>query len=102
VKHFYTVPTALLDVAKPVGPWHAMSCADDPTFSLVVVEAWNDHSAQDAWEAHPEVVEHHLEQMGQPVSRETARLHGRLGVATGMTHREAFRRIAAAWPVWRH
>jgi len=101
MKHFYSVPTALLATTKPGGAWHATSTPGTPSVSLVIVEHWYDHASQDAWEALPGVNEHFPENMGQPAPAGVITAIAPWGATTGMTLRQVFQLIRQNWSGWR-
>ncbi len=103
MKHFYTLPTALLTSNPPPDcSWHGMPCPGAPSISVVVVLQWFTHPAQDLWEAIPGVVEHHLEHMGGSAPAAAITAFAPWGATAGMTLRQLFGVIRAQWPVWRH
>jgi hypothetical protein len=101
MRQFFTAPTATVSASPPGGVWHATPCPGAPQWSLVIVDHWADHSAQDAWEALPQVTEHYPENWGQPVPVAMVAAFGPWGVAPGDTIRQALRKVRARWPAAR-
>lgn len=101
VRHFYTVPTALLAAQAPKAQYEFVACPGTPTISLVVVHQWDDHASQDAWEDLPGVNEHYPENLGQLAPPGVVTALAPIGVAAGMTMREVFQQLRRWWPCWR-
>jgi len=103
MKHFYSVPAATLAANPPQQAiYHATACPGLPTFCIVLVELWDTHAAQDAWEAIPGIQEHHIETMGLPAPAGVVTAFAPWGATLGMTLRQVFGVIRSQWPVWRH
>lgn len=102
MRRFYHCPTATVDATPPTGLWMATVCPGLPAWSLVLVDHWASHEAQDTWEALPGVVEHYPENMGQPAPAAVIAALGPWGVTAGMTLRQVYAQIRANWAVWRH
>lgn len=98
---FYTVPTALLATTPPPTTHYALQCPGAPQFSIVIVEHWRDHDAQDAWEAIPGVNEHYLENWGQIAPAAAITAFAPWGATAGMTLRQVFTIIRQRWSVCR-
>jgi hypothetical protein len=101
VKHFYTVPTALLDSDPPVTAYSAMSCPGAPQWSLVVVEQWRDHAEQDRWEDLPGVTEHYPEDWGAAAPAAAITAFAPWGATAGMTLRQVLAIVRERWKVCR-
>jgi hypothetical protein len=101
VKHFYTVPTVLLDSSPPRAAHDALQLPDEPAYCLVVVHGWPDHQAQDEWEARPEVTPHYLED--QTVAAAAPLVAGlrRYGIVSGDSFRQVLRKLRSEWPAAR-
>jgi len=97
VKSFYVVPTAAVAATPPRGAWHAIACPGDPTWSLCVVVAWTDNTADDEWEAIPGVRPLHPENWGNTVPAVAVTAFGPWGVITTDTIRQAFEKIRRVW-----
>ncbi len=101
MKHFYTVPMALLTANSPSGTWHAIVTPGTPTIALVVVEGWNSPSDQDAWEALEGVNEHYIENFGAVAPPGAITAFAPWGATSGMTLRQLFQLVRARWPACR-
>lgn len=98
MKCFYSVPTTTLETTPPSGIWHGTQCPGVPALSLCVVERWNSHAEQDAWEALPGVKEHYIENWSLPVPAAVVTAFGPWGVTATDTLRQAMQKIRAQWP----
>ena len=102
MKLFYYVPTATLQSNIPAAVHHRMVCPGLPAWSVVLVELWSGHGAQDAWEALPGVTELYPENMGITAPAAVLAAFAPWGAIAGMTLRQVFNLIRAQWPIWRH
>jgi len=101
VRQFFTLPTALFVTNPPPGGYHAAQPPGAPNVTMVVVECWDSHAAQDAWEALPGVTEHYLENWWQVAPPGVIAAVTPWGATTGMTLRQVFALIRQNWPAWR-
>ena len=102
LKRFYSVQTDVLAANPPSARYLATVCPGNLAFSLVVVEHWDTHEAQDAWEDLPSVNEHYPENMGVTAPAGVIAAIAPWGAQPGMTLRQVFRCIRQNWAVWRH
>ncbi len=103
MKHFYVLPTALLATTPPPdGSWHSIPTPGTPSFSVVVVEHWFSHPAQDTWEALPGITELHVEMLGLTAPPTVVTAFAPWGATTGMTLRQVFQLVRQKWSPWRH
>jgi len=97
MRQFYSVQTAILHTTPPLGKWHALQCPGLPTWSLLVMEEWEGHTAQDVWEALPSVTEHYPENWNQLVPTALVTAFGPWGVVATDTIRQAMRKVQTQW-----
>jgi hypothetical protein len=83
-------------------PQHPSTLLPGGQWSLVVVERWESHEAQDAWEALPGVTELPIWSWGQPIPAAFAPILSPWGVAATDTIGQAMKKIRAVWPAARH
>lgn len=95
------LPTALLAANRPRGGWHAIAAPGNPTFSVVVVEHWADHAAEDTWEDLAGITQLYPEMMGATAPPSVITAFAPWGAITGMTLREVFRLVRRQWSVFR-
>jgi hypothetical protein len=98
---FYSIPTATLAANPPAAMYHATPAPGAPAVSLVVVEAWDGHANQDAWEALPGVQEFYIENWGALAPPGVITAFAPWGATTGMTLRQISGVIRKNWPIWR-
>lgn len=98
MKLFYAVQTANLQATPPPTAYHALQTPGAPAWSLVIVEDWPSHEAQDAWEAIPGVIEMHTWNWGKTIPAAMVTAFAPWGVVTGDTIEQAFRKIRQKWP----
>ena len=103
----YLVPTATLN-AHPLDAQHQGTTCPGTPLSLVIVEQWHSHAAQDVWEALPGVLELVPWEVVPPVAipaLEALRTAVPTVLGTPLTGTEtvaqALKRVRAAWPAAR-
>ncbi len=101
MKCFYSVPKALLATDPPPGIWCSLATPGVPAVALVIVECWNSHGEQDAWEALPGVVEHHLANWGIIAPAGVITAFAPWGATTGMTLFQVLQLVRVQWPACR-
>jgi hypothetical protein len=87
-KRFYTGPTAIVEATPPGAPFQALATPGLPAWSLVMVEHWRSHEAEDAWLALPNVTEHYIENLSQPAPAAVIAAFAPWGATAGMTLRQ--------------
>ena len=97
----YAVQTTVIQATPPPAPHEWLQTPDLPSWALVVVEAWADPRAQDAWEALPGVIEYPLWGWAAPVPPAVVSAFGSWGIVTGDTLGGALRKIRTHWPAVR-
>ena len=102
MKQFYVIPTTTLSANPPDGGWHAIPTPANPNISVVVVQYWNSHATQDAWEALPGVIELTIEMLGNPAHPAAVTAFAPWGATAGMTLRQVFQLVRQKWSVFRH
>jgi hypothetical protein len=101
MNRLYVAPTATVVATPPFAHYQSLATPGLPQFSLVVVEHWHSHEAQDTWEALPNVTQHHVWNWGAVVPPAVVTAFGPWGVVATDTIAQAMRKIRAQWPAAR-
>lgn len=104
MKLFYAIRTADLEAHPPPTAYHAIqtpALVAGVQWSLVVVEDWPSHGAQDAWEDIPGVVELHPWKWAGVIPTAMVTAFAPWGVVSTDTIEAAFRKIRSRWPACR-
>lgn len=104
MKLFYAVRTADLRATPPPAAFHAIEAPAliaGVQWSLVIVEDWPSHEAQDAWEDIPGVIELHPWKWSQGIPAAMVTAFTPWGVLPTDTIEAAFRKIRSRWPACR-
>lgn len=98
MKLFYAMQTANLAANPPPCSYHAIVTPGAPNWSLIIIDEWPSHQAQDTWEAIPGTIELHIWNWGKTVPAQMVTAFGPWGVVGTDTIEQAFRKVRAQWP----
>ncbi|HXH63539.1 MAG TPA: hypothetical protein VNG95_05095 [Gemmatimonadales bacterium] len=100
MRHLYTAPSATVDTTPPATSFRALQTPGLPAWSLVLVEHWVSHEAEDAWLALSGVSEHYIENWGNAAPQAAITAFAPWGAVAGMTLRQLVRLIQQNGAPW--